>query len=70
LTPTARRRAAGRTRTLASTRHTRRPRPGYAASLAAGVFSDPDADLGYSWPTGSGGWTFAPGQLPRLTDAH
>lgn len=44
------------------------PGQGTAASLASGVFSQPNANFGWSWPTGAGGWTFTPGQLPRLTD--
>lgn len=42
------------------------PGQGTPASLAAGDFEDPNASFGYTWPTGAGGWVFAPGQLPRL----
>lgn len=44
------------------------PDQGTPASLASGVFSNPNASFGYAWPTGPGGWTFTAGQLPQLTD--
>jgi hypothetical protein len=44
------------------------PNQGTPASAASGVFSDPNTNFGYNWPVGPGGWNFAPGQLPRLTD--
>lgn len=44
------------------------PDQGTPASLASGVFSEPNTNFGYSWPGGAGGWTFTPGQLPQLTD--
>jgi len=44
------------------------PNQGTPVSGATGVFFDPNTHFGWSWPTGSGGWTFTPGQLPTLTD--
>lgn len=42
------------------------PDQGTPVSLASGVYSFPNANFGWTWPAAT--WTFAPWQLPRLTN--
>ena len=42
------------------------PDQGTPVSLASGVYSFPNANFGWTWPAAK--WTFAPWQLPRLTN--